>query len=104
MKEQMAGLGALSVRRMFGGAGVFSEGLMFALVVDDVLFLKADETTKPAFESEGLEPFTFGAKGGKRTVMSYWRAPARCLDDPDEMASWGRKAQNAARRASQKKR
>ena len=90
--EQMAQFGPVSARRMFGGAGIFRDGVMFALLVDEVLYLKADATGQAAFEAEDLGPFTYATKNRPRTVMSYWRAPPRCLDDPDEMTEWCRKA------------
>jgi len=104
LKEQMAGFGLVRVKRMFGGAGIYHDGLMFALVADDVLYLKADEDTKSAFESEGLGPFVYEAKGGKKAVMSYWRAPERCLDDIDEMADWCRSSHAVALKAAKAKR
>ena len=88
----MTSFGPITVRRMFGGAGVFRDGLMFALIADEVVYLKADETTEGDFKVEGLSPFTYQTKRNPRTVMSYWRAPERCLDDPDEMTDWCRKA------------
>ncbi|MFN3627801.1 MAG: TfoX/Sxy family protein [Parvibaculum sp.] len=90
--EQMAGFGPVSVRRMFGGAGVFRDGLMFALIADEALYFKADASSESAFKAEGLGPFTYQTRHNPRTVMSYWRAPERCLDDPDEMADLCRKA------------
>ena len=99
IKEQMAGFAPVTIRRMFGGAGAFHEGLMFALIVNDALYLKADDETKSAFEAEGLQPFTYDTKNGKRTVMSYWRAPERCHDDHDEMRDWARRAYGVALRA-----
>jgi DNA transformation protein and related proteins len=77
---------------------------MFALIVNDALYLKADDQTKTAFEDEGLQPFTYDTKNGKRTVMSYWRAPERCLDDPDEMRDWARRAYGVALKAAKEKR
>ena len=88
----MTGFGPVNVRRMFGGAGIFRDGLMFALVINEVLYFKADPTTEGDFKAEGLSPFTYQTKLKPRTVMSYWRAPARCLDDPDEMMDWCAKA------------
>lgn len=99
IKEQLSGFGPVSVRRMFGGAGIFRDGLMFALIADETLYLKADATSQGEFEALSLPPFTYGAKGGKHTVMSYWRAPEACLDDPSEMTEWARKAYAAALRA-----
>ncbi len=102
LNELFSAFGRVSVRRMFGGAGVFRDGLMFALVADGELFLKADANTQPAFEAEGMQPFTYG-KGAKRVVMSYWRMPERLLDEPDELADWARDAFKAAQRAALKK-
>ena len=67
---------------MFGGAGIFADGLMIALVSEGAIYLKADDSTIPQFEREGLKPFTYTAKTRKRAVMSYWRMPERLYDDP----------------------
>lgn len=96
LKDAMAGLGPIAVRRMFGGAGIFCDGVMLGLVADDTLYLKADAATRAAFEAEGLGPFTFRGKA-KTVTMSYWRAPERLLDDPDEMAEWAGRALTVAR-------
>lgn len=84
---------------MFGGAGIYADGVMFALVADDVIYLKVDAQNEPDFEREGLPPFTYLAKNNKRAVMSYRRMPDRLYDDPDELARWAREALSAARRA-----
>jgi DNA transformation protein len=84
---------------MFGGAGIYRDGVMFALIADESLYLKADDLSKPDFEAEGLSPFAYATKNGTNTIMSYWRAPERCLDDPQEMAEWAKKALAAALRA-----
>jgi DNA transformation protein len=99
IKEQLSGFGQVTVRRMFNGAGIFREGLMFALIADETLYLKADASSQGEFQALSLPPFTYGARGGKRTIMSYWRAPEACLDDRDEMAEWACKAFAAALRA-----
>lgn len=99
IKEQLSGFGPVTVRRMFGGAGIFRDGLMFALIADETLYLKADETSKAEFEALALPSFTYMAKGDRKTVMSYWRAPEACLDDRDEMTEWAGKAFAAALRA-----
>jgi DNA transformation protein len=85
---------------MFGGAGVFCDGLMFALIADDMLYLKSDAGSQAAFEAEGLAPFSYATRSGRNTIMSYRRAPERVLDDPDEMLAWGRLGLAAARRAA----
>jgi DNA transformation protein len=96
-------LGGVAARRMFGGAGLFRDGVMFALVSDEVLYLKADASTVPAFEVENLGPFTYGTKNGKRVLTSYWRAPERLLDDDDEMRAWCRRAADVAAQAARQK-
>jgi len=85
---------------MFGGAGVFAEGLMIALVVDSAIFLKADDRTIPQFEREDLAPFSYRTKNGIRTLNSYWRMPERLYDEPDELAAWAARALESARQAS----
>jgi DNA transformation protein len=102
IREQLSGFGPVTVRRMFGGAGIFRDGLMFAIVAQETLYFKADDEFQAEFESLSLPPFTYGAKGGKRTIMSYWRAPEACLDDRDEMTEWAGKAFAAALRAQGK--
>jgi len=83
---------------MFGGAGIYADGSMFALVADGVIYLKADERNAPDFDRERLAPFTYQTKAGRRGVMSYRRMPDRLYDDPDELATWARAALAAANR------
>ena len=102
LKEHLGPIGPIAVRRMFGGAGVFFDGLMFGLIVDDTLYLKANDANRPDFEAEGLAPFSYQRGNGQTTVMSYWRAPERLLDEPDEMLVWARKAIAVARAGAAK--
>ncbi|ODR99163.1 hypothetical protein AUC68_03825 [Methyloceanibacter methanicus] len=99
VKDQLADFGPVAIRRMFGGAGVYAGQVMFALIADDTLYLKADGTTAPAFEAEGMAAFTYAAKGGKPISMSYWEVPPRLLEEPDELAAWAREAYAIARAA-----
>lgn len=103
LEEQLSGLGPISIRRMFSGAGVFANGVMFALVSDDTLYFKADEATRVEFETEGMHAFTYATKEGRNTLVTYWRAPERLFDEPDEMLIWARKALTIAERAGTKK-
>lgn len=104
LEEALGAIGPIAIRRMFGGAGVFADGVMFALIAGDTLYLKADDTTRHAFESEGLAPFTYRGRG-KTIALSYWQAPERLLDDPDELTDWSRRALAVARAgAAQRKR
>jgi DNA transformation protein len=96
LKDQLSGVGPVSVRRMFGGAGIYRDGVMFALVADETLYLKVDGLTVADFEAENLGPFVYGTGKGPNTIHSYRRAPERCLDDPQIMAEWAETALEAA--------
>ncbi len=102
IQELFAEFGPVSVRRMFGGAGVFVDGRMIGLVSRDVVYLKADAETIPAFEQEGLAPFSYATKNGEHKLTSYWRMPDRLYDDPEELARWARAAHGAALRVAAK--
>src|SRR5581483_2154682 len=92
IRELFAAFGRVGIQRMFGGAGLYADGVMFALVTDDIIYLKADEAGAPLFEAEGCAPFTYDTKKGRRVSTSYWRVPDRLYDDPDELAGWARRA------------
>lgn len=89
----------VTVRRMFSGAGIYAEGLIFAIVVDDVVYLKVDEANEADFVREKLPPFRYRRAGGQRAAMSYRRMPDRLYDDPDELAQWAARAFAAANRS-----
>ena len=97
--EQISAFGPITQKRMFGALAFYHQGLIIGMAIDDALYLKADDQTKSGFESEGLPQFTYGHKSGKQIGMSYWQAPERCLDDPDEMKAWCSLAYQAALRA-----
>jgi DNA transformation protein and related proteins len=87
--EQLAPLGALQPKRMFGGVGIYANGLFFAILDDDTLYLKGDAQLKPQFEAAGshaFDPF------GEGKPMAYWSAPAEAMDDPDLLVEWAHKA------------
>jgi len=101
--ELMQPVGMVSAKRMFGGYGIFLDGLMFALVADSTLYLKADAETENVFEEKGLEKFKYNKKG-KEYSMSYYCAPEEALEDMDEMNDWARRSCEAALRAAARKR
>jgi len=103
IRELFAEFGPVDVRRMFGGAGVFLEGRMIALVSHEVIYLKADAQTISDFEREGLAPFSYATKNGEHKLTSYWRMPDRLYDDTEELARWARGAHAAAMRAAARK-
>ncbi len=94
--ELFSVFGPVTVRRMFGGAGIFAEGLSIAIVHDGVIYLKVDAQSAPDFEREKLPPFTYMRGGAPASLTSYRRMPDRLYDDPDELARWVRNALAAA--------
>lgn len=101
LHELFTGFGPITIRHMFGGGGVYHDGVMFALIADETLYLKADEITRADFEAEGMGPFTYTGKG-KPVRMSYWELPEALYDDPDRFADWARTAFDVALRAKKK--
>jgi DNA transformation protein and related proteins len=99
LKELFEPFGAVAVKRMFGGHGVYAEGLCFAVESGGEVFLKADSQSAPNFAAVGSSPFVYMAKG-KPMTTSYWRLPANAHDDADELRRWALLGLDAARRAA----
>ena len=100
LREQLAPLCRLTMRRMFGKTGVFCNGLMFGMVTNDTLYFRVDEHNRAVFkEAESVPPLNYEKKG--RTIdLAFWRAPERLLDEPDELVTWAQAALAAARRVA----
>lgn len=96
IEEMFSGLGPVSIRRMFGGKGVYHEGLIVAVELRGEMRLKADAVSAPAFEAAGATRWTYEGRGGKLVSMPYWSVPDEAFDDPDSMARWVRLAYEAA--------
>lgn len=101
--DLMQSIGPVNAKGMFGGHGLFLDGLMFALIGDNVLYLKVDKESEGEFVAKSLEPFSYN-KNGKEYNMSYYQAPEEALEDSNEMKGWATKAYDAALRAASKKR
>ncbi|MBP8150350.1 MAG: TfoX/Sxy family protein [Limnohabitans sp.] len=95
LQELFEKWGQVTARRMFGGHGLYHEGLMFAIVMDNRLYLKADTVNRPEFEALNLTPFTYPMKG-REVALSYWSAPEAIFDEPAEAVRWARSAWEAA--------
>jgi len=95
LKEVFEAFGPVEARKMFGGYGIYHNGVMFALVADNTLYLKADESSKTHFESRGLPQFEYERKD-KTVKMSYYLAPEEIFDDREEAAMWASHAYKAA--------
>ncbi len=102
VRELLGGLGPIRIKRMFGGAGVYCDDVMFALLEDEELYIKVDGANRPEFEAAGSQPFTVEMKGRTET-MNYWRLPADASDDADAAVRWARLGLEAALRAKRPK-
>lgn len=92
----------IRARAMFGGVGVYSGALFFALIDDDVLYFKVDDITRPDFAARGMGPFRPFGEGGE--VMQYYEVPSDVLEEPDALRTWSEKAVDVARRKSKARR
>lgn len=99
LEELFQSIPGVQFRRMFGGLGVFRDGVMFGLVAFERLYFKTDDETEPRFAEAGAEPFVYDGKG-KPIQMSYWTAPDEALDDPELFEEWARLGIEASRRAA----
>jgi len=95
-------IGPVESKSMFGGFGVFLEGLMFGLIADSELYLKVDAENRQDYEDVGLQAFSYG-KNGKEFKMSYYQAPEEAMEDAELLSSWASNAYGAAMRAAAKK-
>ena len=101
--DLMSSIGPVYAKGMFGGHGIYLDGLMFALVANGALYLKSDESTEDEYKRKGLEAFTYNKKG-KEYKMSYYQAPEEALEEGEEMNLWANKAYGVALKAAAKKR
>jgi DNA transformation protein len=100
LREQLAPLGGITMRRMFGKTGVFCDGVMFGMVTDNTLYLRVDDESRETFkEAEAYPPLNY-AKGGGTIDLSFWRTPERLFDEPEEFVAWARAALAAAHRVA----
>jgi DNA transformation protein len=102
-KEALAPMGDVSMRRMMGAAVLYLDGIVFAVIEDEIWF-KADAESATIWDAEGCERFTFTLKDGTVEAMNYRRAPAEVYDDAEAMQRWTALAVEAGRRGSAKKR
>jgi len=103
LRDQLAPLGRVTMRRMFGKTGVFCDGFMLAMVRDNTLYFRVDDDNRAVFkEAESFPPLDYQKKGS--TIdLSFWRAPERLFDEPEELVIWAQAALGAARRVAAKR-
>ncbi|MCP5117964.1 MAG: TfoX/Sxy family protein [bacterium] len=98
--EQLSPLGTITARKMFGGYCLYCDGTVFAIIAEDTLYLKADDTNRPDFDQAGLPAFK--PFDDKPTVMQYYLAPPEVFEDPEALERWVGGAVQAGRRAKKK--
>ena len=98
--EQLGRVAPVTAKRMFGGVGIYSQGVFFALIAEDRLYFKVDDSTRPDFERMGMEPFR---PFGEDSAMGYYEVPADVVEDTGQLEPWMRKAINVASRAKRAK-
>ena len=95
VKEQLSGLGPIDGRGLFGGTGLYLNGVIFGFVDGDTIYFKVTDSNKQDYIDEGMEPFVYQGKN-KPVSLSYYQIPERLLDEPDELLIWAEKAVNAS--------
>lgn len=98
VKEMFAAVAPVTIKRMFGGLGIYAQGTIIAIETDGEIFLKADGASAPKFEAQGARQWRYDGKG-KPVFMPYWSIPDDAFDDPDVMAEWVKLALEAGLRS-----
>lgn len=93
IQDQLSGFGEIEEKKMFGGIGFFKEGIMFAMIGNNVFRMRVDETNQANFERKGMKPFP---SGSKKKGMPYWEVPTEVIEDQIELAKWAQMALDAA--------
>lgn len=100
--EQLERLGGVTQRRMFGAVGLYRDGVFFSVIDDDTLYFKVDDTTRPDYESRGMQPFR-PYKDKPEVSMTYYTVPVDVLDDAEELVIWARRSVSIAGLPKKKK-
>ena len=103
LREQLAPLGYVTLRRMFGKTGVFCDGFMLGMVSDNTLYFRVDDHNREIFKEAASFPPLNYRKQGELIDLAFWRAPERLYDEPDEFVAWAEAALAAARRVASKR-
>lgn len=99
----LSDLGDARSRAMFGGYGIYHDGVMIGLIANGVFYFKVDDGNRGTFDAAGSKPFTYRRKGQKKAVkMSYWEVPADVLENREALCQWARAAHAAALRSKAK--
>jgi DNA transformation protein len=101
IRELFEPIGRVQLRRMFGGHGIYLDGLIFALEADGMIWMKTDEINRPGFAAIGSRAFTYSKGKVEAQVTSYWLLPETAFEDPDELRALTRSAMGAAARTAE---
>ena len=96
VQDLLSELSGVRARSMFGGWGIYKDDAIFAIIVDDQLYFKVDDTNKRTYQQHGSKPFTYRSRG-KSVSMSYWEVPAEVMDDRDEIKRWAEESHHISR-------
>ena len=88
LQDAMQGIHGVTARAMFGGHGLYKDGVVFGIIADDALYFKVDEKNLPQYKERDSRPFTYEGKNRKMIAMSYWEVPAEILEDREGLAEW----------------
>ncbi len=103
LRDAMQGIRGLTARAMFGGYGLYKNGVVFGIIADDELYFKVDEKNLPPYKERGSRPFTYEGKNHKMITMSYWEVPAEILEDREGLAEWATASVAASQRKAKTK-
>lgn len=101
--DLMMPLGEVTARKMFGGYGIYKDGVMFGLVADSRFYIRSDDENKEAFIARGCEPFVFGVRNDKPIVSKYYEPPESAFINAQKMKPWAMLGIEASQRAPKKK-
>ena len=102
-RDVLAGIRGITTRAMFGGWGIYKDGLFFALIAEDRLFFKVDESNLADYQRQNSKPFVYHAPGGKAMKMSYWELPESVAENKQAVREWVDRAVAVAKKAKKKK-
>ncbi len=103
LHDAMQGIRGLTARAMFGGYGLYKDGVVFGIIADDELYFKVDEKNLPQYKERGSQPFKYEGKNRKVIAMSYWEVPAEILEDRERLGEWVDASVAASRRKAKTK-
>ncbi len=103
LEDAMREVRGITAKAMFGGYGLYKNGVIFSILVEDELYFKVDDKNRAQFEKRKSSPFSYETKKGKRVAMSYWKLPADILEDPSQLSIWIDASVQATKRSTAKK-